>query len=233
MRTFLALALAVGLLNSAWADKKKPGIAGVYIGVVQGDKARAILKADGTLIVHPSPDEPNVVMRGTWKADGNTVTAKLAMRGEEAGTAVFQRDGADLILVKLIGPDGNVDELTAPHFAKKKALADKGPAGIYAGEFDGEGLQVELKADGKASVRAAEDPDEGEIYTGSWKATDAGVLISVKTECGDGAKVSVRITDRGFKILKVDTPDGEDTFEDGARLKRQKRGGKKKDRPTE
>ena len=228
MRILFTLALATGLLNSVWADNKKPALAGVYVGVVQGDKARAILKADGTMIVHPSPDEPDVVMRGSWKAEGNTVTAQLAMRGEEAGTAVFRRDGADLILMKLISPDGEVDELTAPHFAKKKALADKGPAGVYVGEFDGEELQVELKAGGAASVRSAEDPNEGEIFTGTWKATDAGVLISVKSECGEGAKVSARITDRGFKILKVDTPDGVETYEDGARLKRQKRDKKKK-----
>jgi len=226
MRIIFTLALVTGLLNSVWADNKKPALAGVYVGVVQGDKARAILKADGTMIVHPSPDEPNRVMRGTWKVEGKIVTAKLAVDGEQ-GTAVFQRDGADLILRKIINPDGEVDELTAPHFAKKKALADKGPAGIYTGEFDGEGMQVELQPNGHTSVRSAEDPNEGEIFTGTWKVADTGVLISVETECGDGAKVFAQITDRGFKILKVDSPDGVETYEDGARLKRQKRGKKK------
>ncbi len=226
MRIIFTLALVTGLLNSVWADNKKPALAGVYVGVVEGDKARAILKADGTMIVHPSPDEPNRVMRGTWKVEGKIVTAKLAVDGEQ-GTAVFQRDGADLILRKIINPDGEVDELTAPHFAKKKALADKGPAGIYTGEFDGEGMQVELQPNGHTSVRSAEDPNEGEIFTGTWKVADTGVLISVETECGDGAKVFAQITDRGFKILKVDSPDGVETYEDGARLKRQKRGKKK------
>ena len=226
MRIIFTLALVTGLLNSVWADNKKPALAGVYVGVVEGDKARAILKADGTMIVHPSPDEPNWVMRGTWKVEGKIVTAKLAVDGEQ-GTAVFQRDGADLILRKIINPDGEVDELTAPHFAKKKALADKGPAGIYTGEFDGEGMQVELQPNGHTSVRSAEDPNEGEIFTGTWKVADTGVLISVETECGDGAKVFAQITDRGFKILKVDSPDGVETYEDGARLKRQKRGKKK------
>ena len=226
MRIIFTMALVTGLLNSVWADNKKPALAGVYVGVVQGDKARAILKADGTMIVHPSPDEPNRVMRGTWKVEGKIVTAKLAVDGEQ-GTAVFQRDGADLILRKIINPDGEVDELTAPHFAKKKALADKGPAGIYTGEFDGEGMQVELQPNGHTSVRSAEDPNEGEIFTGTWKVADTGLLISVETECGDGAKVFAQITDRGFKILKVDSPDGVETYEDGARLKRQKRGKKK------
>ena len=166
-------------------------------------------------------------MRGTWKAEGNTVTAKLVFFDGDQGTEVFHRDGADLILRKIISPDGEVDELTAPHFAKKKALADKGPAGIYTGEFDGEGMQVELQPNGHTSVRSAEDPNEGEIFTGTWKVNDAGVLISVETECGDGAKVFVQITDRGFKILRVVSPDGVETYEDGARLKRQKRGKKK------
>ena len=179
------------------------------------------------MIVHPSPDEPEVVMRGSWKADGNTVTAKLAFLDGGQGTVVFHRDGADLILRKIINPDGEVNELMAPHFAKKKALADKGPAGIYTGEFDGEGMQVELQPNGHTSVRSAEDPNEGEIFTGTWKVADTGLLISVETECGDGAKVFAQITDRGFKILKVDSPDGVETYEDGARLKRQKRGKKK------
>jgi len=65
MRIIFILALVSGLLNSVWADIKKPALAGVYVGVVQGDKARAILKADGTMIVHPSPGEPEVVMRGS------------------------------------------------------------------------------------------------------------------------------------------------------------------------
>ena len=131
MRIFFTLALVTGLLNSVWADNKKPALAGVYVGVVEGDKARAILKADGTMLVYPNDDEPGTVLRGFWKADGNTVTAKLAFVDGDQGTVVFHRDGADLILRKIINPDGEVNELTAPHFAKKKALADKGPAGIY------------------------------------------------------------------------------------------------------
>ena len=227
MRIIFTLALVAGLLNSVWADNKKTALAGVYVGVVEGDKARAILKADGTMILHPNDDEPGVVMRGFWKADGNTVTAKLAFFDGDQGTVVFDRDGADLILRKIINPDGEVDELMAPQFAKKKALADKGPAGIYTGDFDGEGMQVELQPNGHTSVRSAEDPNEGEIYTGTWKVADTGLLISVETECGDWAKVFAQITDRGFKILKVDSPDGVETYEDGARLKRQKRGKKK------
>ena len=62
MRIFFTLALVTGLLNSVWADNKKPVLAGVYVGVVEGDKARAILKADGTMILHPNDDEPGVVM---------------------------------------------------------------------------------------------------------------------------------------------------------------------------
>ena len=227
MRIIFTLALVTGLLNSVWADNNKTALAGVYVGVVEGDIARAILKADGTMILHPNDDEPGVVMRGFWKADGNTVTAKLAFFDGDQGTVVFDRDGADLILRKIINPDGEVDELMAPNFTKKKALADKGPAGIYTGEFDGEGMQVELQPNGHTSVRSAEDPNEGEIFTGTWKVADTGLLISVETECGDWAKVFAQITDRGFKILKVDSPDGVETYEDGARLKRQKRGKKK------
>ena len=84
MRIIFILALVSGLLNSVWADNKKPAPAGVYVGVVQGDKARAILKADGTMIVHPSADEPEVVMRGSWKADGNTVDIGIEVGRDEA-----------------------------------------------------------------------------------------------------------------------------------------------------
>lgn len=223
MRILLTALVLTGLTGAVFADEKQPGIAGVYKGVVQGDEARAILKADGSMVVYPSPDEPKVVMRGQWTFRGDTVIAKLAHGGGDAGTAVFERDGADLILVKLISPDGEVDELTAPVFDKKKALAPKGPAGVYQGEFDRERLQVELKPEGKASVRSAEDPAEGEIYSGTWKATETGAVITVKTECGEGAQVSVQFTERGFKIRKVDSADGVQTYEDGARLKRQKK----------
>ena len=61
MRIFFTLALVTGLLNSVWADNKKPALAGVYVGVVEGDKARAILKADGTMLVYPNDDEPGTV----------------------------------------------------------------------------------------------------------------------------------------------------------------------------
>ena len=97
MRIFFTLALVTGLLNSVWADNKKPVLAGVYVGVVEGDIARAILKADGTMILHPNDDEPGVVMRGFWKADGNTVTAKLAFFDGDQGTVVFDRDGAFMV----------------------------------------------------------------------------------------------------------------------------------------
>ena len=57
----------------------------MYVGVVEGHSS-AILKADGTMLVYPNDDEPGVVLRGFWKADGNTVTAKLAfVDGDQGG----------------------------------------------------------------------------------------------------------------------------------------------------
>ena len=53
MRLFFSLVLAVGFLNGATAadeTNRKPAIAGTYVGQVDGDQAKAVLKADGSIV---------------------------------------------------------------------------------------------------------------------------------------------------------------------------------------
>ena len=71
------------------AKKKKTPIAGTYIGVVEGDKATATLNADGSIVVRPNDEEQRVVLRGTWKREGNSITAKLKNPNGEEATVFF------------------------------------------------------------------------------------------------------------------------------------------------
>ena len=96
------------------ADKKAPPVAGTYKGAIEGEQATAILKADGSIIVRPSADRPKFTMRGNWKRDGNTITAKLKNPTGDEGTVVFTVNNGDLMLVKVISPDGDVEDRARP-----------------------------------------------------------------------------------------------------------------------
>jgi hypothetical protein len=206
---------------------KSPPIAGTYIGVVEGDKAAAILKADGAMVVRPNIANRNFSLRGTWKREGNNIIAKLKNPDGEEGTAFLRLDKGDLLLLKVISPDGEVKQFSPPLFKRKKRLADKGLAGVYVGEFDGEQLQVEVKPAGDIVVLSAEDLNGDAIYTGKWKATDFGLRARIKTEDGEEANVEFVVTVRGLSIRKVINPNGEEETFGEARLKRQKHSGGK------
>ena len=75
-KLFATFTLALGLTVFG-ADKKSPPVAGTYKGKIEGELATAILKADGSIIVWPSAERPKFTMRGKWKRDGSTLTAKL------------------------------------------------------------------------------------------------------------------------------------------------------------
>ena len=198
-------------------------IAGTYVGVVEGDKATAILKADGSMVVRPNDENRNFALRGTWKREGNDIIAKLKDPDGEEGTVFLRVDKGDLLLLKVIEPDGEVKQFSPPLFKRTKRLADKGPPGVYIGKFDGEQLQVEVKPGGDIVVLSAEDLNGDAIYTGKWKATDFGLSARVKTEDGEEAHVEFAVTVRGLAIRKVINPNGEEETFDEARLKRQKR----------
>ncbi len=222
MRLFFSLALVAGFLSGvAAADKakKKTAIAGTYVGQVDGDQAKAILKADGSIVVHPTQEAPGFKLRGKWKRAGKLITAKLRDPEGKEGVVTFKLAVGSLSVLKIVKPNGEVEEFKSPQFTRKKVLADKGPAGVYVGKFDGEQLQVVLAAKGGFFVRAAEDPDEGEIYTGKWKLTDKGLNATITNDEGGATILRMRVTDAGFALVSTVNAEGEEkNFE--ARLKR-------------
>jgi len=225
------LTLVFGITASValGADKKPPLVAGTYKGAIEGEQATAILKTDGSIIVRPSADRPKFTMRGKWKRDGNTITAKLKDPTGDEGTVVFTVDNGDLMLVKVISPDGEVEEHGAPQFKRNKRLADKGLAGVYVGWFDDEHLSVQVKPDGSFIVIPADDLNGGPIYVGKWKATKRGLRATVTSkdeEDEEESTVDFVTTATGLAIIKVVNGDGEvDMFD--TRLKRQNQPGKK------
>ena len=227
-KLFATFTLALGLTVFG-ADKKSPPVAGTYTGKIEGELATAILKADGSIIVWPSAERPKFTMRGKWKRDGNTLTAKLKDPTGDEGTVVFTVDNGDLVLVKVILPDGEVEEHGAPQFKRNKRLADKGPAGVYVGWFDNEHLSVQVKPDGSFTVIPADDLNGGPIYVGKWKVTERGLRATVTSKDEEGeeeATVEFVTTATGLAIIKVAHHGGEvETFD--TRLKRQKRPSKK------
>ena len=210
-------------VRGAENEAKSPPIAGTYVGVVHGDKATAILKVDGSMVVRPNYENRNFALRGTWKREVNNIIAKLKDPDGEEGTAFLRLDNGDLLLLKVIEPDGEVKQFSPPLFKRKKRLADKGLAGVYIGSFDDELLQVEVKPAGDIVVLSAEDLNGDAIYTGKWKATDFGRSARVKTEDGEEAHVEFAVADKGLSLRKVINPNGEEETFDEARLKRQKR----------
>ena len=93
-------------------------------------------------------------MRGKWKARGRYHHREAQRPTGDEGTVIFKMDGGDLMLVKVITPDGEVEEHGAPQFKRNKLLADKGPAGVYIGWFDEEHLSVQVKPDGSFHCHA-------------------------------------------------------------------------------
>ena len=204
---------------------KDPTIVGTYVGVVEGDQATVILKADGSVVIRPNDEDRRVELLGTWKRTGNYIHAKLKDLKDEKGTILLRVDNGDLVLVKIVRPDGEEKQFGPPIFKRKKRLADKAPVGVYIGKFDGELLQVEVRPGGEMVVLSAEDPNGDAIYTGKWKVTDVGLSARVKTEDGEEATVEFAVTDKSLAIRKVINPNGEEETFDDARLKRQKRSG--------
>ncbi|HIL25030.1 MAG TPA: hypothetical protein EYG19_06480, partial [Verrucomicrobia bacterium] len=168
------------------ADKKAPPVAGTYKGEIEGDQATVILKADGSIIVRPSAEQPKFALRGKWKREGDTITAKLKDPTGDEATGVFKINNGDLVLVKIIEPNGEVKEFGMPQFKRNKRLADKGPAGVYVGWFDDEHLSVQVNPDGDFTVTPFEDLKGGPIFTGKWKATERGLRATLTSKDEEG-----------------------------------------------
>ena len=223
--TASALLCAIPVCGADGGGKGGKGspIAGTYVGVVEGDTATVILNVDGSVVVRPNIEDRSIVLRGTWKREGNSITAKLKNPSGEEATVFFRIDNGDLVLLKLIKPDGEVKMFVQPLFERKKRLADKGPPGVYVGKFDEEELHIEVRPGGDIVVLTAEDLNGDAIYTGKWKATNFGLSADVKTEDGEEASVEFAVTNKGLVIRKVINPNGEEETFGEARLKRQKR----------
>ena len=225
-KLYTLLAVTLGLAVHG-ADKKHKSIVGTYAGKVDNDQATAVLKADGSIVIRPNVDAGDFVLRGTWKLKGNAVTASLADNDGRKGTVHLRVDGGDLVMVKVIKPDGDVKQFGQPQFEKKKALAKKGPAGVYVGVYDDEQLQAEVKPSGAFVVKAAADPNGEPVYSGSWKATGFGISATVLTDDGQEATVEMVTTAKGLAIRKVIDPGGEEQAFAEGRLKRVKAAAKK------
>ena len=216
------------LLAGPLSAKDKPAnVAGVYSGKVMGDVAKVIIRANGTLVIHPSAEEPDVALRGKWKREGNRITASLRQGPDRpSGTVVFQVDGANLIVARITNPDGENQQVGPPVFARTKALAEKGPAGVYEGTFDDDQLVITLKPDGAMSVSPKED-DSITIFTGKWKAAKNAITIEGRDEDGERTKVELQLTERGLSMRRLTNANGDVTEFATARLKRQPDGRKK------
>ncbi len=220
-KLYTLLAVTLGLAAHG-ADKKHKSIVGTYAGKVENDQATAVLKADGSIVIRPNADAVDFVLRGTWKIKGNAVTASLADNDGRKGTVHLRVDGGDLVMVKVIEPDGDVKQFGRPQFEKKKALSKKGPAGVYMGVYEEDELQVEVKPGGTFVVKATVEPNGEAIYSGTWNATDFGLSAQILTDDGQQATVEMVTTAKGLAIRKVIDPDGEEQVFAEARLKRVK-----------
>ncbi len=233
MKTKILATLTLALsLAAVGADKKPAPIAGTYKGEIKGEQATAVLKADGSISIRPRIDGPKFVIRGSWKHNGNAISAKMKDPSGEEGTVIFKMDGDDLVLEKVIDPSGEVEEFAVPEFKRNRKLAEKGPAGVYVGWFDDEHLSVQVKPDGAFTVTPCEDLKGGPIYTGKWKATEIGLRATVRARDEEGdeeATVEFATTATGLAITKVVNGDGE-VERYNNRLKRQPRAGNKKPR---
>ncbi|MDP7052116.1 MAG: hypothetical protein QF600_09340 [Verrucomicrobiota bacterium] len=95
-------------------------LAGKYVGKVKNKQAVLELRADGTAAAWPQTENQNRVLRGTWSLKEGKITAKLKSGDDtQTGTLLLAVDGADLILKKIIDPDGGTKEPNV-HFRRQK-----------------------------------------------------------------------------------------------------------------
>ena len=208
---------------------KSPPIAGTYAGAVKNDQVVVMLKADGTMTVRPKANNKDFALTGTWKRNGNRITAKLTDPKGEEGTLFLREDGADLVLEKVIEPGGDETQFSPPLFALKKKGPGKAPGGVYEGTHDGDELRVTLKGNRTVTVKPTDpDADAEATLLGKWKLGKEAGTLALELDGDNGLiRVTVKIDGAGMHLLKLEKPDGEvDTFTE-ARLKRVKAAPKK------
>lgn len=200
---------------------KSPPIAGTYAGAVKDDQAVVMLKVDGTMTVRPKANNKDFVLSGTWKSNGNRITAKLTDPNGEVGTLFLRADGGDLVLEKIVEPGGDETQFRPPLFALKKKGQGKAPVGVYEGTHDGDELRVTLKGNRTLTVKPTDA--EAEVLLGKWKPGKEADTLALELDGDNGLiRVTVKIDGTGMHLLQIEKPDGEvETFSE-ARLKRMK-----------
>ena len=209
MKTTIALVAltAMGLLAAEPKGKVDPKLAGVYHGTIDDDKVVLTLNPDGTATAKP-PDE-DIRLKGKWRLAKPGVVVSLSHPDDPDKKAVvsFRIAGADLLLSKVLGPDGDVKTFDAPRFRQTKA-GDKKFTGEYKGEYDEQKFRMVVKAGGALEIWP-DDPNAPEpLHRGTWKAGKNGINCIIKTDDGD-AKVNLRADGKDFVMVKLEEPDGE------------------------
>ena len=78
---------------------------------MKNKKAVLELRADGTAAAWPQAENQNRVLRGAWSLKEGKITAKLKRGSDtQTGTLLLAVDGTELILKKVIDPDGETKE---------------------------------------------------------------------------------------------------------------------------
>ena len=174
-----------------------------------------VVKADGTLSVTPDMDDPDRVMRGTWKLAEGEVVAQL--RGDEGRVTVHLAvDGADLVLKKIVTPNGDEETFEPPRLRRKETFDNQKFAGVYEGEVDESTVKLSLALNG---VLLAEVNKCGELETHTAKWVGKGNHVVATTE--DGDKITFRADGKDLLLLRFESPDGKvEAYE--SRFKKQK-----------
>jgi hypothetical protein len=196
---------------------------GTYKGVVEGDNAVLILKADGTALVKPPDAEEGFRIRGKWKLAEPGVVLEITAPGNpnEKVTVRFRIGKGELLLVSVTEADGNVKTYAPPRFKQTKA-GDKKFTGEYKGVHDEKALRVVLKDGGVVKIWP-DDPNAPEPqFRGKWEADGDEVTCTVETDDGP-ARVHLKRDGKDFLMVKLEDADGEVTEYQAARLKRTKK----------
>jgi hypothetical protein len=190
------------------APPKAPGVAakkltGTWLGQTEEGQARVVVKADGTLAVTPDVDDPDQVLRGTWKLAEGEVIAQL--RGDDIVVTIHLAvDGADLVLKKIVKPNGDEETFEPPRLRRKETFDNQKFAGVYEGEVKESTVKLSLELNG---VLLAELNNCGELETHNlkWVGKDNRVVATSE----DGLKVILRADGKDLLLLRIESPDGE------------------------
>ena len=155
------------------------------------------------MAVTPDVDDPDQVLRGTWKLAEGEVVARL--RGDEGRITIHLAvDGADLVLKKVVKPNGDEETFEPPRLRRKETFDNQKFAGVYEGEVDESTVKLSLEING---VLLAEVNNGGELEThqAKWAGQDSRVLATTD----EGLKIIFRADGKDLLLIRIESPDGE------------------------